>query len=183
MEQSDHNIQALITASAQGDAESYEKLYEHLVDKVYVYVRYRTATNERATDLTQDVFIDLFSALSSFTYKSHAQFYAFVFVITKRKLARHYAELNISGKGETIEFNEKTMSEPSPDSTVCVSSDNLDVKQALDQLDDKAREIVVLHHWARHTFGEIALLMNMKESAVRVRHHRALRTLATKLKA
>lgn len=180
MELSDHDIKALVTTSAGGDTESCEKLYAHLVDKVYPYVRYRTATDERATDITQDVFIDLFSALSNFTYQTRAQFYAFVFVIAKRKLARHYAEVNVSNGGEIMEFSEQTMSETTTDA-LDDSSDRLDVLRALSHLDDTAREIVVLHHWARHTFKEIALLVDMEESAVRVRHHRALKVLATKL--
>lgn len=177
MEQTDYDIQALVETSAKGDAESYKKLYEHLVDKVYVYVRYRTSTEERATDLTQDVFIDLFTALSNFTYKSRAQFYAFVFVITKRKLAKHYAEVKAK---ESQTFNEETMS-PTSAKQIDDETTNLDVEQALNHLEEQTREIVILHHWGRHTFGEIAEIMNMTESAARVRHHRALKTLAEKL--
>ncbi len=180
MEVDDHDIKALITQSAKGDAESYKKLYEHLVDKVYVYVSYRTSTKEQATDLTQDVFIDLFTALSNFTYQSRAQFYAFVFVITRRKLAKHYTENNVKKSNETEEFDETRMSDHSSN-TLDTQATQLDVRAALNLLEPQTREIVVLHHWARHTFGEIAQLMNMAESAVRVRHHRALKVLSTKL--
>ena len=58
MELNDQDMLGLINGSAKGDTSSCQKLYDHLVDKVYVYVRYRTSTNEQATDLTQDVFID-----------------------------------------------------------------------------------------------------------------------------
>lgn len=180
MEPSDHEIKTLIEMSAKGDAESYKKLYEHLVDKVYIYTQYRTATKELAIDITQDVFIDLFTALSNFTYKSSAQFYAFVFVIARRKLAKHYTETNVTGSNKNLPFDEETMTEL-PSNITDNQTINLDIQTALSHLEEKDREIVVLHHWARHTFGEIALLMNMTESAIRVRHHRALKILATKL--
>jgi len=175
MELSDHDISSLVEQSASGDSDSCKRLYEHLVEKVYSYVQYRTVTKEQATDLTQDVFIDFFSTLSAFTYQSRAQLYAYVFVITKRKLARHYA--GTTDKGVVTEFDEETMS-ASNNPLALQTEVSGDVAQALKQLDEQTRDIVILHHWSRYTFGEIALQLELKESAVRVRHHRALKTLA-----
>jgi len=180
MEQSNHTIRMLVEGSAKNDAESCKKLYEHVVDSVFAYVRYRTGTKEQATDITQDVFIDFFSTLSNFTYKSRAQFYSYLFVITRRKIAQHYAAANMHGKNETMEFDEGTMSASSFDAET-QQTNTFDVQRALSSLDDLSREIVVLHHWSRHTFPEIALLLEMQESAVRVRHHRALKVLAQEL--
>ncbi len=178
MEQADHDICKLIEKSTKRDMESSKKLYELLVDKVFAYVRSRTSTHEEATDVTQDTFIDFFSTLSNFTYQSRAQFYAYVFVITRRKLARHYN--NKSKKGTTaVVFDESTMSPHDSHKDHELGSD---MESALSTLEDSTREIVVLHHWSRYTFGEIATLLDMKESAVRVRHHRALALLATYLK-
>ena len=178
MELSNHDISKLVTESAKGDAESCKKLYEHLVDRVFAYVRSRTNTHEQAVDTTQDVFIDFFTTLSNFSYQSRAQFYSYVFVITRRKLAKLYADNERRGIAKTTEFNEDTMSgvhgDPSPEMSK-------DVEHALTTLDTETREIVVLHHWSRYTFGEIALLMNMTESGVRVRHHRALKGLGSLL--
>ena len=179
MEPSDHDIQVLIKNSAKGDAESCRQLYEHLVDKVYAYVRYRTAVEEQAVDLTQDVFIDLFPALEKFTYQSRGQFYSFVFVITRRKLARHYAD---KAKRDTVVFDEAITPVSGLDNREG-GVDRLDISAALSHLDEDSREIVVLRHWSRHTFGEIASLKDMTESAVRVRHHRALKVLANTLEA
>ncbi|OGG87693.1 hypothetical protein A2592_00970 [Candidatus Kaiserbacteria bacterium RIFOXYD1_FULL_42_15] len=178
MELNDQDMLGLINGSAKGDTFSCQKLYDHLVDKVYVYVRYRTSTNEQATDLTQDVFIDFFAALPSFFYQSRAQLYAYVFVITRRKLARHYADANMQMKKNSVEFDEEFMSLPADQGLSDNKEVGLDVKQALGTLDEQTREIVVLHHWSRYTFGEIARLLKLTESAVRVRHHRALKTLA-----
>lgn len=177
MEHTDHDMRTLIEASARGDAESTRALYELLVEKVFAYVRSRTATKEYATDITQDVFIDLFSNLGNFTYRSRAQFFAYVFVITKRKLARHY-EL-VKRRGVQAEFDEEHIS---PVVARVPLEREHDVARALETLDSETRDIVVLHHWSRYTFGEIALLIGMTESAVRVRHHRALEKLGTYLK-
>jgi RNA polymerase sigma factor (sigma-70 family) len=178
MADTDYDIRILIEQCAKRDTESSKKLYEMLVDKVYTYVRSRTKTHEDATDITQETFIDLFRALPSFTYHSRAQFYAYVFVITKRKLARYYTHAKRDGN-EPMVFDEEHMAPSDED----VSHDmKRDILRALATLEEHTREIVILHHWSRYTFGEIAELLGMNESAVRVRHHRALATLGTRLK-
>jgi RNA polymerase sigma-70 factor (ECF subfamily) len=161
--------------SVKGDADSCKKLYDQMIDKIFAYVAYRTNTRECAIDITQDVFIDLFAALSNFTYQSDAQFYAYVFTITRRKLAMSYAQLQ--KRGENIEFEEQHMTPVDAAKGQALSA-AIDIHIALKELDEVAREIVVLHHWSRYTFGEIALLVDMQESTVRVRHHRALKRLA-----
>jgi RNA polymerase sigma factor (sigma-70 family) len=168
---------AVIQRAAAGEAAAFRVLYEHLIDKVYNYVQYRTASTDDALDLTQEVFIDLFKALPNFTYSSEAEWYGFVFAITKRKLARRYAEIAV----------EQIHTTRAPDEAVLGAAKESDlgtvdaVKRALTTLDDTARDIIVLHHWSRYTFGEIASLIHMTESAVRVRHHRALKTLSVTL--
>ncbi len=179
MEQTDHEISKLVSESAKGDTESCKKLYERLADKIFAYVRSRTATHEQAIDITQDVFIDFFSTLSNFTYQSRAQFYSYVFVITRRKLAKLYMDSERRGLKTTAEFDEETMSPSSLDTS---HETRMDVEEALATLDSDTREIIVLHHWSRYTFGEIALLIGMTESGVRVRHHRALARLGLVLK-
>jgi len=150
----------------------FRDVYEYFIDKIYAYIRYRVGTEEEALDLTQDVFIDLYEALPTFSYHSDPQFYSFVFTITKRKLAKHYAKV-LPEKLRRVDVEESTLS---------VSSDSTDtndaVSRALQTLDEETREIITLHHWSRYTFPEIALLLNMTESATRVRHHRALKSLA-----
>lgn len=174
MAETDHDIRNLIQESAKGDAESCKKLYDHLADRVFAFVCTRTSTREHAVDITQDVFIDFFSTLSNFLYQSRAQFYAYVFTITRRKLAKYYADRERRGEKTVTEFNEETFVDGKADIPHEVESD---VARALMALDPETRDIVVLHHWSRYTFGEIALLMQMTESGVRVRHHRALKVL------
>lgn len=180
MELQDHEIRTLIEASARGHAESCRKLYELLIDKVYGYVRYRTRTTEHATDLTQDVFIDFFATVSNFTYQSRAQFYAYVFLITRRKLSKYYEALKKRNEGEAVTFDEESMT---PILTEGMQGEIAEVVAlALSHLDAQTQEIITLHHWSQYTFGEIAEMLSMTESAVRVRHHRALPVLAQYLK-
>jgi len=174
MEQA-QDVKRLVLRAVAEEAGAFEALYEHLVDKVFAYVKYRTSREEDALDLTQEICIDLYKALPRFQYESTPQFYSFVFVIVKRKLAKWYAhiETNINAQAAALDENNTSFSLNDGDA---VAQD--EVSRALAQLEAETREIVVLHHWARYTFKEIASLIDMTESAVRVRHHRALKTLS-----
>jgi len=178
MELNESQLFALVNKSVDGNMASCQKLYEYLVNKVYAYVHYRVATAEYAIDLTQDIFIDFFNALKNFSYQSRSQLFAFVFVITKRKLAQHYNNKNVFQAKTTAEFDDNLMSADSDyKNSLTMKENNLDLNQALASLDEQTREIVVLHHWSKYTFGEIAQLLNLTETTVRVRHFRALKLL------
>jgi RNA polymerase sigma factor (sigma-70 family) len=165
------DLEAKLQAIRNGSSEEFRAVYEGLIDQVYPYVRYRTSTEDLALDLTQEVFIDLYQALRTFTYHTRSQFYSFVFVIVKRKLAKHYAEQNL--KQPAVAFDESVTAAPAQD----IETADL-VHRELAKLDDMTREIIILHHWSRYTFSEIAALLSLTESAVRVRHHRALKSLS-----
>lgn len=159
------------------DRAAFRLLYDELIDRVYAYVRSRTSTTADATDVTQDAFIDLFAALERFEYKSIGQFYAFVFTITRRKLGRYY-----DTKKRDFENRVELPDDSILPSDITTDTEVTDtVSRALSTLPEVVREIIVLHHWSRYTFGEIAELLDMTESAVRVRHHRALKELAALL--
>jgi RNA polymerase sigma factor (sigma-70 family) len=167
------DLQTLLEACSTDISGHFRPVYEHLIDRVYAYVRYRVHTETTAQDLTQDVFIDLYESLPSFTYQSDAQFYSFVFTITKRKLAKHYGKQAVE-HAQVAEVDEFLLPSPTADTETTDA-----VLRALATLEPDTREIITLHHWSRYTFPEIASLLHMTESAVRVRHHRALKTLAT----
>lgn len=170
-------LEALIRTAKKNDDRAARELYEHLIDRVYAYVRYRTGSDTEATDLTQDIFIDLFRSLSGCTYQSDAQFYSFVFTISKRKLAKHYASKNTEAALSRVDVDVETLT--ANDAAEPETADAL--KRALTTLDGETREIVVLHHWSRYSFAEIATLVGSTEGAVRTRHHRALKHLAATL--
>lgn len=166
-------LAVLLAESARGNTASFKELYEFLSNRVFAYVRSRTATRDDALDTTQQVFIELWKSLPRFTYQSDPAFYAFLFTIAKRQLVRVYREREHAPL--LLEHEEEIADEEG-------NGDEGDtVMRALALLDEISREIVVLHHWSRYTFGEIATMLDMNESAVRVRHHRALGTLRTVL--
>ncbi len=171
---SENALERLLAESARGDTASFKELYELLSNRVFSYVRTRTGGREDALDITQQTFIALWKALPGFTYQSDPAFYGFLFTIAKRQLIRTYRD----AENAVVPLERE---EDVPDKKGDTELEDM-LLRALTSLDEVSREIVVLHHWSRHTFGEIGEMLNMSESAVRVRHHRACATLRGTLK-
>lgn len=169
------DLESIIRRHLSGDQAAFEEVYNLLIDRVYSYIYSRVDSATEAKDLTQDTFVDLYKALKKFEFRSSAQFYSLVFVITKKKLARYYNSRRFAKESQIDEYDAKDFSFDDRE----MSETNDVVRRALEKIPDIAREIIVLHHWSRYTFGEIATFFGMKESAVRVRHHRALKELAS----
>jgi len=174
MEQS--TLAPLIKSSSAGDAAAFERLYQTLVPKVFPYIEYRLYDRDTARECTQDVFIALYQALPQFRYQSDAQFYKYLFTITKRVLLKQYYNKHAVAAGQRVEIEGDALPAAGQEREMADG-----VARALATLDEVSRDIIVLHHWSRYTFSEIATLIDMNESAVRVRHHRAQKQLATVL--
>ena len=167
------NIETLVKQSVANNADSFRVLYEHLSQRIFAFVVTRVNDRMTAIEVTQDAFVELYKSLPKFKYQSDPAFYAFVFTIVRRQLAARYSEQK---KHVRVDVEESTI----PEHTFATEEMHA-VHTALETLDECSREIVVLHHWSRFTFAEIGALINMTESAVRVRHHRARASLASAL--
>ena len=169
----EHPLRSLLADDVRLTTDGFRQLYAIVQPKVFAYVSYRTTVREQAIDITQDILLELHQALPTFVYHSDAEFYGFVFTITRRALARHYANKHTKAslRQSDIEIDETV-------SVQGVSETELSVRQALLKLNPAERDIIVLHHWSRYTFAEIGAMVSLTEGAVRTRHHRAQAKLA-----
>ncbi|MBU0722733.1 RNA polymerase sigma factor [Patescibacteria group bacterium] len=165
------DIKNLIVLSTQGDEKAFHGLYERLNNTLFRYVLSRTGDRDIAIDLLQDVFIDLWRGLQKFTYSSEEQFYGFVFKIIKRKLSVYYKKHQT-----TLEIDENDL-EQSHERDVELADDLRILTTTVGKLKEKSRVVIELRYWSGLTFREIGVILNCKETTVKVRHHRALKTL------
>lgn len=169
-------LKDLVISSIDGDEHAFHLLYERLNNALFKYILSRTKDRDDAADILQDVFVDLWKALENFSYTSEGQFYGFVFVITKRKLGRHYKTKKVHD-----EFDENSL-EQSFELDVERKDDIRVLLEGIEQLGEKYRTVIELRYWSGLTFAEIGKLVGDKETTVKVRHHRALKLLEDILK-
>jgi RNA polymerase sigma-70 factor (ECF subfamily) len=166
-QESKDQLKELVKQSSRGNKDAFHKLYLVLHKPVFSFIAYRAKTREDAKDITQDLFLDVWVGLPKFRYISEKKFYAFVFLIAKRKLARHY------DRKETAELNE-TMS---PDLAEYKTPDDILFNGAVKKLSSMYREVIELRYFSQLSFADIARFLKEKETTVKVRHHRAIKQL------
>ena len=169
------SFEALISDSSRGDERAFRSLYSHLADRVFKFIRSRTANRDDALDITQDTFTDLWRALSKagsrFEYQGESQLVAFIYTIASRKLARYY-------RFRRVHVSLEDIADIVPDETEFGHSQEMaDVAAAVSKMSKNDQEIIQFRYIAGLPFAEIAELTGESENTLKVRHHRAIARL------
>ncbi len=158
-----------LALAGQGNELAFRAIYEHLSDRMFAFVRARARSRDEATDIMQDIFVDVWNALPRFTYITDAHFYSFVFTIAKRKLIRHYKTHRHESlddlEGHEIPRMNADVTDPDG------------MRDIVAKLPEKYREVVTLRYWSGLSFAEIGESLGLTENNAKVRHHRALKEL------
>lgn len=169
-------LQALIARAQEGDTEAFAKVYDQFFTPVYRYCAFRLP-KEVAEDTTADIFVKAWEKL--YTYKIHKSvpFGAWLFriarysVIDVYRSQRGFEELpedvadhdQLNRAEDRLERNE----------TLRI------VRNALDQLPRRYRDILLLTYVSELPYSEVARVLRMTEGGVRILKMRALRKFET----
>lgn len=167
----DQELKKWVEEAQQGNAEAFRAIFELISDNLFSYALSHTGSREDALDIVQETFIELWSSLAKFFYKSPQAFYGFVYIILKRRLYRYYKKARPS-----VELEERHMTE-------CYEMDTEDYRylyKFITKLREPYQELLRLRYWSALSFREIAAFMNIKEVTAKVWHHRAVKELQKK---
>lgn len=164
----------LVAKAKDGDREAFHEIFELLSDKLFAYALSHTKSREDALDITQETFIDIWAALPRFTYKGRNSFYAFIFTIIKRKLARYYKTKKTRNE---VPFDESQINE----SYEMKINDFLGISRLITALPGKYQEVLRLRYWSALPFSMIAVYLDVTEGTAKVWHHRALKKMQSLL--
>lgn len=160
----------MLLESKKGDKNAFRLLFEAMKDELFRYIRVRVGSREDALDILQDSFTDLWKVLrkNQFAYASDAEFRGFLYTISKRRIARFYRFKKPEVSLDDLDCKEDSSEE---------SSEARHILQTLEALNPEDKEVMRLRYFSGMNFQEIAGLLNKTESAIKVRHHRALEKL------
>ena len=162
----------------------FEKMYKTQVDKIYRFVFFRVGNNrEVAEDLTSEIFL---RALEYFeNYNSAKSQSAWLLTIAKNCLVDYYKKqkYNLSleaAREDDEDFNKvDKLFLPIAKENFTKAGLNFEITEKLTILSENDREIVTFHYLYGYSYLEIAQLLNMSETAVKVAAHRALKKMQT----
>lgn len=158
-----------VTRAKQGDRAAIRYLYLRYSGNVYGYARSIVRNDHDAEDVVQQVFTRMLTAIQSYEQRS-VPFSAWLLRIT-HNMAIDYLRrrMPVCDDGQFAVAGERSEFE------ACQLRGAL--RDALAELPDVQREIVVLRHFGGLSPGEIAERLGRTEDSVHGLHHRARRTL------
>jgi len=163
------------------DSEWVERLYNEQAVNLVRYLRAHTDNLQDAEDLMQDTFLSVDKHKAEFD-SSRCDEVAWLYIIAKRKLISWYrtqkpcVSLDID-KNDDDEQGWRFAPEPSVnpvEEAVKLMADREEVAEALEVLDERSRQVVVLKYFEDMNDEQIANQLELSISNVRVIRNRAL---------
>ena len=174
-------VSNLVKSAKSGDLDSFDSLTLMFRERLYGVIYNMTFNHDDAADLTQDAFVKAFRSLSKF--KEKASFFTWIYRIgvnltlsylKKKKSTKFFSFDQYVSDGVSIKDSDKfSCSDSNSVRSTLINELHEKLNEALSQLSDKHRTIVVLFEIDGLSHKEIASIMKCTEGTVRSRLHYA----------
>ncbi len=173
----------LVAGILDGQEELFPVLVARYETRLFRFIRRYTGDSEDARDVTQEVFLKVYSALDDFDprYKFSTWLFriggnAAIDHIRRRKARPASLDLPLNEDGEVPQIDlPDTRPDPLEDLSRARLRQELDA--AIDRLPDDYRELISLRHYGELPYEEIAELKEMPLGTVKNKLFRARQTL------
>ena len=169
-----------LAAAALDDRRQFAHLYERYADRLYRFARARTGSATVADDIVSDTMLAAMEGLAGFD-PQRGTFAGWLFTIARRRMAdRGRKRTRFRRLIERSSHRPTSAQDDMLDDTIRREEAQM-VRQLLDGLSERDRELVLLRYSAGLNSTEIADALGMTSGAVRTRLSRTLQRLATTL--
>lgn len=161
------------TSCIKGDADAFGILYDRYAERIYRFVYYKTFNSAVAEDITSEVFFKALRNIQSFD-STKAPFAAWLYRIARNTVIDHYRTLKETDPiDDVFDLGEDARTEEELDARSALGA----VRQYLETLSAKQREIITLRLWEERSYKEIAEIVGGSEDSVKMAFSRAIRDL------
>jgi RNA polymerase sigma-70 factor (ECF subfamily) len=168
--------EALMEAFRGGDTKAFDALFTRHAPPVRAYLLRMVGSQAQADDLVQATFLSVVRARGRFLRGARFKPWLYAIATNAARDARR------RGKAEVVTPDGELPEEAAEPGAVKDAGLERQVRQALDRLPEAQREAILLHRFEGLSFGEIAEVVGLTESAVKVRAHRGYEALRGLLK-
>ena len=188
MSNSDSEDIQIIDRVLAGDVDAFSDIIVKYKDKTFNYVYSQVKDYDEALDITQEIFIMTIEALRSFRRESKFStwFYSIMVNYCKnyRKKNSRYNLVSINSSRGEEEYDLQLPDErENPEQDVIMNDSLRIVREEIGMLPDDYREILVLRDIEGLSYNEIAEILDISLSNVKVRIHRGREFLKNRLLA
>jgi len=159
-----------------GQLDQLGLLFERYNKSLYGFFYRLTTDGAISEDLVQNVFVRIIKY--SHTYKGDGKFSTWMYHIARNLFADHYKLQKKMGYKEEPEVADKYFRDEFNAEEKRIKEEQLDMLQlAMNRLSVEKREVLVLSKYQGMRYQDIAEVLDITESAVKVRIFRALKDL------
>ncbi|MEM9324082.1 MAG: RNA polymerase sigma factor [Bacteroidota bacterium] len=162
-----------------GDLEKLNLLYYRYSRRMFGFFYRMTHDGSSSEDLVQNVFMRVLKY--KHTYSDTGQFESWLFQLARNVHHDHYRKSKRYSWQEDMSEWESHLQESNNVETRKEKEEEMSMlMQALDSLSPEKKELIELTRFQRMKYGDVANMLNITESAVKVRVHRVLKELREK---
>ncbi len=181
----------LVRQCQKGDLTAFEPLVVKYQDRIYNLCWRLCGDRQAAEDLTQEAFLKAFESLG--TFRGSSSFFTWLYrIATNLALSYRRSERRHMSLGTGVEWNDipsqaarlhRAVQDADDQPDLAVQRDEVRriVWQAIQQLDDDHRAVVVLRDMEGLDYGEIAEVLHVPAGTIKSRLHRARMAIREKL--
>jgi RNA polymerase sigma-70 factor (ECF subfamily) len=165
-----------VSKEALSARETFARLYDEYLDKVFRYIQYKVNNIQLAEDLTSTVFEKALANFSKYS-NDRALFSTWIFSIARNVVIDHY---RVSRKRKALSLEEVTAqssSNMSPEEEVEREDEREKLRVCLAKLSEEEQEIIQLKFGAELNNRQISKMLGVSESNVGTKLYRAIRKL------
>ena len=152
-----------------------ETLYREYGEKVLGYLISRVNDRYLAEDLRSEVFLKICEKIDTFDPQK-ASVSTWIFTITRNTLTDAYRTRRIHE-----EIPEDLATESTVEEEVCTAETLDTLADALESLDERERDIIIMRYYSGKTLTEIAEKIGVSYSYIKILHNKALEALKERL--
>jgi len=181
----DRDVASLIRRACAGEPEAFDAIIDAYGKRLHGYLYRLCGSRDDADDLLQEVFLRVVRTIGS--YSHDGRFEGWLFRIATnlardriRRVKRSPKTLSLDApaggdadrQAESWETEDENV--PGPDAAMQSGEEADLIQQALGQLPDAEREVIMLRHFSQLSFAEIAESMETPLGTALARAHRGL---------
>lgn len=167
----------LVARAISGREDSFEELVRRYQRPIAAYIYRMVGNYESALDLTQEVFIKVYSSLSR--YRSEFKFSTWIYKIAHNSAVDHLRRYSTREQSLIREFDGEQhelpvdSGRPSPEQESEAAERRVEIEQVVHQLPAAYRELILLRHSHDLSYDEIAEVTGLPLGTVKNRLFRA----------
>lgn len=164
------------------DKRAFAQIYEANSAPIYRFVLFKVREREVAQDITQNVFLRVWSAMESYDERG-LPITAWLYIIARNLCFDYFKKLRDARlplqDGAEIEIWDETQDT----SRMAVDRERYqELALAVARLSQNEQEVLVMRHMDGKSYGEIGVILGKSEEALRATHMRAIKRLRKELR-